>query len=83
MVQDSSREWITLIATICADGSHLSPSLIYPAASGNLQDSWLQDFKPDGHPCFFTSLVTSWTNDELDYAWLTKIFDRETKQKAC
>ena len=36
MVQDGSREWITLIATIYADGLYLLPSLIYPAIFGNL-----------------------------------------------
>ena len=41
IIQDGSREWITLVATICADGSYLLPGLIYPAISGNLQDSWL------------------------------------------
>jgi hypothetical protein len=28
-IQDGNREWITCIACICADGSALSPSLIY------------------------------------------------------
>lgn len=28
-IQDSSREWIALIACICADGSTVDPSLIY------------------------------------------------------
>jgi hypothetical protein len=28
-VRDGSREWITIIATICADGTALPPSLIY------------------------------------------------------
>jgi hypothetical protein len=36
--QDSSREWITLLATICTDGSSLPLALIYKAVSGNLQD---------------------------------------------
>ena len=29
VIQDGNREWITLIATIYADGTHLSPGLIY------------------------------------------------------
>jgi hypothetical protein len=29
VVQDGNREWITVLATICADGSTLSPALIY------------------------------------------------------
>jgi hypothetical protein len=28
-IRDGSREWITLLACICADGSHLNPALIY------------------------------------------------------
>jgi hypothetical protein len=34
--QDGSREWITVVATICADGSSLPPALIYKAVSGDL-----------------------------------------------
>jgi hypothetical protein len=43
-LQGGNREWITTIACICADGTSLSHGLIYQAASGNIQDSWLQDF---------------------------------------
>jgi hypothetical protein len=81
-LQDGNREWITTIACICADGSSLSPGLIYQATTGNIQDSWLQDFDPKLHTCFFASSPSGWTNDELGYAWLTTIFDRETKDKA-
>jgi hypothetical protein len=41
VVQDRSREWITCVACICADGSTLSPMLIYQAVSGDVQDTWL------------------------------------------
>jgi hypothetical protein len=41
-IQDDSREWITLLACICADGSYLDPALIYQLTSGSIQDSWLQ-----------------------------------------
>jgi hypothetical protein len=34
--QDGNRSWITLITCICADGTALSPSLIYKASTGNL-----------------------------------------------
>ncbi len=37
-VQDGNREWITAIATICADGTALAPALIYKAVSGDIQD---------------------------------------------
>jgi hypothetical protein len=38
-VQDGNREWITLVAGVCMDGSFLPPSLIYSATSGDIQDS--------------------------------------------
>ena len=34
IIQDGNREWITTIAVICADGSALSPGLIYQAKTG-------------------------------------------------
>jgi hypothetical protein len=34
-IQDGNREWITLLACICADGSHIEPSLIYQSASSS------------------------------------------------
>jgi hypothetical protein len=45
-IQDGNREWITTLACICANGTALSPALIYIAKSGNIQDLWLQDFDP-------------------------------------
>ena len=82
LIQDGNREWITTIACICADGTSLSPGLIYQATSGNIQDTWLQDFDPMEHQCFFASSPSGWTNEDLGYQWLTQIFDKETKEKA-
>jgi hypothetical protein len=36
--QDGNREWITIVATICADETSLPPALIYKDISGDLQD---------------------------------------------
>ena len=80
--QDGNREWITILATICMDGSYLPPSIIYQATSGNLQDTWLDGFDPQKDEAFFTSSPTGWTNDELGFSWLTTVFDRYTKPKA-
>ena len=66
--QDGSREWITILATICMDGTYLPPSLIYQAISGNLQDTWLDEIRPEKNEAFFSSSPTGWTNDELGYA---------------
>lgn len=55
ILQDGNREWITTIACTCADGTSLTPALIYQAQSGAIQDTWLQDFKLEQHRAFFTS----------------------------
>lgn len=82
IIQDGNREWITIIACICADGTALTLSLIYQAVSDNIQDTWLQDFDPNIYQACFTSSPTGWTNSELGLQWLIQVFDRETKQKA-
>jgi hypothetical protein len=40
-LQDGNREWITLLACICADGSALSPSIIYEEKAG-LREFWVR-----------------------------------------
>lgn len=80
--QDGSREFITLIASICADGSHLAPALIYQGASHDLQDTWLDDFDPVRDYAFFASSENGWSCDLLGQNWLESIFDRTTKEKA-
>jgi hypothetical protein len=80
--QDGSREWVTLSATICADGSSLLPALIYKAVSGDLQDSWLQDYDPQEHACWFASSSNGWTSDELGLNWLQSLFHKQTLDKA-
>jgi hypothetical protein len=79
--QDGSREWITLIATICMDGTTLDPSVIYQSDTCQILDTWLEDFDPEEHSCNFISSPTGWTNDEIGLAWLQS-FDRGTKAKA-
>jgi hypothetical protein len=80
--QDGARHWITLMATICADGSSLPPALIYEAVSGNLQDTWLQDYRPEEQPCWFASSPNGWTSDELGLSWLQSHSDPQTSEKA-
>ncbi len=71
-----------MIATICMDMTHIPPSIIYQAISGNIQDSWLTEYDFKEQSCFFASFATGWTNDELVYSWLTIVFDRNTRSKA-
>lgn len=80
--QSGNREWITLMATCCMDGTALPPAIIYQAQSGNIQDTWLDRFDPKEQCCFFASSETGWTNENLGYEWLTGVFDRYSKPKA-
>jgi hypothetical protein len=79
--QDGNRTWVTLLACVCADGTSLPPTLIYPSESSEILDSWLDDYDPaDG--TYFTASPTGWTNNEISLQWLMRLFDRHTKQKA-
>ena len=81
-LQDGSREWVTLLACICADGSALPPSLIFQSTSGDLQASWVEDIKEGEHSVFVTSSPSGWTNNEIGVAWLKQVFDRFTRSKS-
>ncbi|KAF2228324.1 CENP-B protein, partial [Viridothelium virens] len=80
--QDGNRDWITVLAGICMDGTVLPAGLIYSADTFNIQDSWLEGFNPKEDTTFFASSSSGWTNEELGVEWLINIFDRFTKQKA-
>jgi hypothetical protein len=71
-----------MIGCICADGSYIAPSIIYQALSGNIQDTWLDDFEPEAHCCHFTASASGWTNEDLGFHWLESVFNRYTKAKA-
>jgi hypothetical protein len=81
-IQDGSREWISLLACICADGSAIDPALIYQAASGSLRSSWVEEINPQEHSAFIISSPSGWTNNEICLAWLEQVFNRCTEKKA-
>jgi hypothetical protein len=68
--EDGNREWITLMATICADGTWGRPLLIYPSAASALQDTWIQAVDYTQHNVAFSATASGWTNDELGLKWL-------------
>lgn len=79
-LQDGNRDWIPLLACICADGTALDPSLLFPGASGDMQDTWLQDFEASDSAYFGVS-DNGWSNEEYGLRWL-EIFNKVTKAKA-
>jgi hypothetical protein len=81
-IQDGSREWITVLECVCADGSNLSPSLIYQSAASVTRSSWVEDTEANEHSVHVTSSPSGWTNNDIGLAWLEQVFDRYTKVKA-
>ena len=72
--QDGSREFISLVAAICADGTALPPALIYAGRSHDLQNTWLEDFDASKSQAYFASSDKGWTNEDLGISWLQKVF---------
>jgi hypothetical protein len=80
-IHDGSREWITILACICADGSALPPALIYQSDASNVQSSWVEDINLE-QAAFVTASKSGWTNNDIGLQWLIQVFDRLTKPKA-
>jgi hypothetical protein len=53
-LKDGSREWVTLLAAICADGGVLPPGLIYQSKSCELRPDWVAHIEPGKHDVFVT-----------------------------
>jgi hypothetical protein len=79
--QDGSREFISLLAAICADGTKIPPALIYKGTSGDLQDSWLDDLK-EKQDAFFALSSNGWSSNAFGLAYLTQVFNPATRAKA-
>ena len=77
--QDGSREFISLLACICADGTALPPSLIY--AGKDMMSTWIEDFSTEERAYFGVS-ENGWSCDALGLFWLEHVFHKETKKKA-
>jgi hypothetical protein len=77
--QDGSREFISLLAYICANGTATPPALIYQGASNDLQSTWIEDLK-EGDKAYSTASTNGWTNNELGLAWLRR-FHEDTRHK--
>jgi len=76
---DGSREWVTLVACICADGSVVPPSLIYKGSGGRVNANWATDADPTTQ-FYLSSSKKGWTNDSVGFDWLVQVFDPSTKK---
>jgi hypothetical protein len=52
---DGNCEWVTLIATICANRSHLPLGIIFPAADCAVQALWVAAIDLKKHVIYFTT----------------------------
>ena len=82
MPKYGSREFISLLAVICADGTALAPALVYQGNTHDLQDTWLEDFNHSSKKAHFAVSKKGWTNEELKFSWLSIIFEPAAKAKA-
>jgi hypothetical protein len=64
--QNGSREFITFITIICADGSRILSALIYKNESGAIQDIWLDNFDERKEITQFTSTQKGWSNENAE-----------------
>lgn len=80
--QDGNREWVSVLACNCADGSTIPLGIIFASGSGDVQLTWVQDIEAGIYMAHFSTSLTGWTNDDLGLAWLEQVFDRYTRQKA-
>ena len=77
--QDGSREFISLLATIYADGSYMPPALLYQGKSHDLQTTSVENI---GEAIVhFACTEKGWTTHEISLQWVETIFDRYTKKK--
>ena len=75
--EDGSREFISLLVCISADGTALPPALISKDDSLYLQDTWLEDWVPT-HKARFAISPNGWSCNALGLNWLETVFDRYT-----
>lgn len=71
--QGGSREWITFLASYCADGTAIPPDLIYVSANSSFQKTWVANIKALEHAVFVISCPSGWNNDDLGVAWLEQV----------
>lgn len=67
-LQDGNRDWVTVMACVCADGGVLPPGVIYAAAGNTIQSSWVDDIDPTKHSVHFKTSPTGWSNNDIGLA---------------
>jgi hypothetical protein len=79
-MNDRNRDFISLLACICADSTALPLTLIYPSESGDPLDTWLDNVKRNDILHMGCS-PTRWSNNGFGLAWLRQVFKPYTRRK--
>ena len=81
--QNRNREFVSFLACVSALGKSLLPCLIYAGESGDLQEAWVTDLKPD-EKAYFGISSTGWSSDMIGLKYLQLCFMRtlSTKESA-
>lgn len=80
-LQEGKREWVTMVACACADGSTLPPGLICQKDKKNTQSAWLSEAEARKNSTFFFTSPSGWMDDDIGLTWLEQVFNRYNKQK--
>jgi len=91
-VENGNRELVTIIETVCADGTTIPPSVIFQGKKRNLEwgrnnpanaryviDTYMNTQTDSGYS--ISHSPNGWTDQELGSAWLERNFDRFTKAR--
>ena len=74
-IQDGNREFITVMACVNALGNVMPPVLLYASESGDLQDTWIQDFDYHKDLAYFGASEKGWTTHVLTLEWLQRFHE--------
>jgi hypothetical protein len=57
--QDGNREWLMLLACVCADSTALSPGLLSASQNGTVQSAWVDSIQANEHSILFLTITIS------------------------
>lgn len=77
--QDGNQELVTVLDCVSAAGVALPPLIIYKGAA--LYVGWMNGVEATSG-AYFAHSATGYTNDELTYEWLIKVFHPHTMVRA-
>lgn len=73
------QEWVSILECVCADGSSITPLVIFKG-DGNVLQSWLP---PELRTQWFFSVNSKgWTSNVHGVEWLRRVFEPLTRAKA-